>query len=71
MDPKRRESDSWISRAVSLWPLILAFISVVAMATTVKNKVDDHEARITKLENALISVGNDTNRLVDELLDKK
>ena len=67
----RRLDDSVWKTILKLWPLIVAFISVVAMATTIKNTVDVHEMRISKLEDAMVRVSDNTDRLVDELLDKK
>jgi hypothetical protein len=67
----RRNGDRFIHKLINLWPLIIALISVIAMATTVKNKVDDHENRISKLERSMERVADNTDRLVTELLDKK
>lgn len=65
----RRFDDTFWKTVMKMWPLIVAFISVVAMATTIKNTVDNHEVRITKLENALIHVADNTDKIV-ELLKK-
>lgn len=67
----RRDADSTVSKLMNLWPLIVALVSMIAMATTIKNRVDDHEARIGRLENSMDSIKTNTDRLVDELLDKK
>lgn len=66
-----RFDDSFWGKCVKLWPLLVALISVIVMATTIKNKVDDHESRLQKLEGSVDSIRNNTDRLVDELLGKK
>lgn len=70
-DHVRRAADTFTGKLERLWPMIVAIISVVVMATTVKNKVDDHETRLQRLENAMGTIQANTNRLVDELLEKK
>jgi hypothetical protein len=53
------------------WPLFVALISIITMATTIKNKVDDHEVRISRMETGMAAIQSNTDRLVDELLEKK
>ncbi len=63
--------DTLSKKISNLWPMIVALISVIAMATTIKNKVDDHETRLQRLEGSMVTIQSDTDRLVSELLDKK
>lgn len=73
-----RNGDSLMTKALSLLPLIITLVTVIAYAVTIKDKVDsqistsqDHESRIRNLENAMGDIKADTGRLVQELLDKK
>lgn len=70
-DHPKRFDDSPIGKALKLWPLVVALVSVIAMATTIKNTVDIHETRISRLENSMSTIQSNTDRLVYELLDKK
>jgi hypothetical protein len=75
-----RDSDHWLSKIINLWPIILAAIGIITMATTFKNRLDaqtiisqDHENRIRNLEaneETLDAVKADTGRLIRELIDK-
>lgn len=69
----------------NIWPMILTIVSLIAFATTIKNKVDANEvrgiateqrsnaleSRVASLETAVTMIHHDTDRLVNELLDKK
>jgi hypothetical protein len=70
-DHTRRDSDTLTGKISSLWPMLVALVSVIVMATTMKNKLDDHETRLSRLENSMGTIQADTDRLVSELLDKK
>ncbi len=67
----RRDSDGFLGVVNKYWPLVVALISVIVMITTIKNKVDDHEARLSRVEISMTMIQSDTSRLVHELLDRK
>lgn len=67
----RRNGDRLISKLVALWPVFVTVGGIIAMIATVKTKVEDHEVRINHLESSMSVIQSNTNRLVDELLDKK
>lgn len=67
----KRFEDSWYGKIASLWPVIMAILAIVVYAVTVKDKVDQHEVRISKIETVLEKMDTKVDRLVDELLDKK
>ncbi len=68
-----------------IFALISTLVSLVYTATTVKNRSEaqqaeladhenrlkDHETRIIRVEDAISATKSNTDRLVDELLDKK
>ena len=70
-DHNRRADDTWVSKISSLWPILMAIITIIILGTSLKNKVDEHEFRISKLETSIINIQFNAQRLVDELLDKK
>ena len=70
-DHNKRATDTLTGKISTLWPMFVALVSVIVMATTMKNKLDEHEARISRLENSMYSIQVGTDRLVNELLDKK
>lgn len=65
----KRYSDTLTSKISKLWPMLVALVSVIVMATTMKNKLDDHESRITKLENSMDRIASNTDRLVEKLIN--
>lgn len=63
----RRDSDTFTKKISMVLPLVIALVSVIAMATTIKNKVDDHESRISRLESSLDRIALNTDKLVEIL----
>ncbi len=71
IDHNRRDSDTLTGKIAKLWPMLVALISVIAMATTLKNKVDNHEDRIIRLESSLDRIASNTDKMVDILQGNK
>ena len=67
----RRREDSLIGQIRKNWQLLAAIVAIIAMAVAMKDKVDNHELRISKIENVIDGMDAKVDRLVDELLDKK
>jgi len=66
----RRNGDSVMRKIVDLWPVILAVVTLIYGAAMIQGKVADHEVRITKLETGMGAIQSDTDRLVEELINK-
>ena len=77
MPEKRRFDDGFVFKVAKLWPIILSLAALVYTAASTQNKVQNendqiknHEFRITRLENDLSKVRENTDLLVDRLIRK-
>lgn len=80
-----RRSETLSNKILKFWPILFAIATFIAAVTTVENKMTEIETRglsnesrgiatdlqVASLKTAVSMIKDDTDRLVNELLDKK